>query len=181
MRIKNFQEKVEIPSEINLAVDGCKVTLKKGSSEVSKTFKMPRLKFAKEGNSVVISCIQYNIYDKKDVNTVIAHLHNMIAGVKDGFMYTLKICASHFPMTVTVSGNKLAVKNLLGEKYPRELIIKKGAAVAVKADIIEVKGADLECVSQVAADIEKLTRITNRDRRIFQDGIYITNKAGKAV
>ena len=47
--------------------------------------------------------------------------------------------------------------------------------------MIIAKGANIEIVSSVASDIEQLTRITNRDRRIFQDGIYITHKAGKEI
>jgi large subunit ribosomal protein L6 len=104
----------------------------------------------------------------------------MIQGCTKGYRYMLKICASHFPVTVTVSGKKFSVKNLLGEKIPRELELKPGAKVEVKGEVIEVSGPDKDLVSQVAADIEKLTKVTERDRRIFQDGIYITSKDGKA-
>ena len=44
-----------------------------------------------------------------------------------------------------------------------------------KNDVI-VKGIDKEKVGQTAANIERSCRIKNRDRRVFQDGIYITSK-----
>ena len=46
-----------------------------------------------------------------------------------------------------------------------------------KVDVI-VSGADIEKVGQTAANIERSCKIRKRDRRVFQDGIYITSKAG---
>ena len=48
----------------------------------------------------------------------------------------------------------------------------------IKGDIIIVEGIDKELAGQTAARIEQSTRITNKDRRVFQDGCYITDKAG---
>ena len=45
-----------------------------------------------------------------------------------------------------------------------------------KVDVI-VTGADIEKVGQTAANIERACRIRKRDRRVFQDGIYIVAKA----
>ena len=40
-----------------------------------------------------------------------------------------------------------------------------------KTDVI-VSGIDKEAVGQTAANIERSTTVKNRDRRVFQDGIY---------
>ena len=44
-----------------------------------------------------------------------------------------------------------------------------------KTDVV-VKGADREKVGQTAANIERACRIKKRDRRVFQDGVYIVSK-----
>ncbi len=112
------------------------------------------------------------------VNTFVSHFNNMISGVVEEFVYKLKICASHFPMDVKIKGNKLVVTNFIGEKVPRNLMLKEGANVKMAGKDITVTSCDKEIAGQVAADIEKLTKRTGFDRRIFQDGIYITVKAG---
>lgn len=181
MRIKQFKEKIDFPEDVTVSVSARVVTAKGTNGEVSKEFKMPRFVFSTEGNSLVVECKDFNVYDKRNFSTVKAHVNNLIKGAQEGFEYKLKICSSHFPMNVAISGKKLVVKNLLGEKVPRELVLKDGADVKIEGTEIIVKGNNIETVSTVASDIEQLTRITNRDRRIFQDGIYITHKAGKEV
>ncbi|MBI2078742.1 MAG: 50S ribosomal protein L6, partial [Euryarchaeota archaeon] len=59
----------------------------------------------------------------------------------------------------------------------RKATILPGVKVDVKGDQVTVTGIDLEKVSQTAANIETATHIRNRDIRVFQDGIYIVQKA----
>ena len=82
-------------------------------------------------------------------------------------------------MNVSVSNNKLSVKNFFGEKVPRVLQLKSGVDVKVEGDLIHLTSTNKEDVGQVSADIEQLTRRPGYDTRIFQDGIYIINKDGK--
>ena len=84
-------------------------------------------------------------------------------------------------MNVSMSGAQFIVKNFLGEKIPRVLHIKEGAKVTISGTEVVVESINKEIAGQVSADIEQLCRITNRDRRIFQDGIYITQKAKKEI
>src|SRR3989344_9023355 len=115
------------------------------------------------------------------VNTFNAHIGNMIKGVQEQYRYVLKICSGHFPMNVTMSGEQLIVKNFLGEKNPRTLKLKKGATVKVDGEKITVESCDKELAGKVSSDIELLTSKRNRDLRVFQDGIYLIEKANKPL
>lgn len=81
-------------------------------------------------------------------------------------------------MTVTLDGSTVSIKNFLGEKVPRKARLSKDIKVQIQGDIIVVTGLDKEKVGQGAATIEQTTRITNKDRRIFQDGCFIILKPG---
>ena len=105
----------------------------------------------------------------------------MIKGVQQPYTYRLKICSGHFPMNVSISGDQFIVKNFLGEKSPRTLKLKKGATVKVEGDQILVESCSKELAGQQASDIELLTAKRNRDLRVFQDGIYMIEKAGEKV
>ena len=104
------------------------------------------------------------------------HIKNLIKGAQNEFEYKLKVVYVHFPMNITVQGKILNIKNFEGEKKPRSANIIDGVKVQVKGQDITVTGNNLEHVSQTAANFEQATRLTNKDRRIFQDGIYISKK-----
>ena len=115
------------------------------------------------------------------MNTFEAHINNMIKGVQNKFEYKLKICSSHFPMTVKIDGKKAIIKNFLGEKTDRKCKIMSGAEVEVNGNQIVVKSIDKEIAGQTSANFEAATKVGKRDRRTFNDGIFIINKAGKEL
>ncbi len=110
------------------------------------------------------------------VGTWISHISNMSKGVKDGFVYKLKIVYTHFPVTVSVSGNKVEIKNFLGGKGLMIADIIGGTKVEIKKDDVIVSGINKEEVGQTAANIERACKVKGKDRRVFQDGIYIVEK-----
>ena len=178
--------KTELFSVDVAIVDGVTVSYTKGvltaqgpNGEVSKRLLHPKISFAVANGTVTISAKIATKREKMNIHSYRAHVTNVIEGAAKNFVYELKICSGHFPMNAKVSGNHFELKNFLGESVSRNLTLKDGAKVTVAGDIITVEASNKELAGQVAADLEQLTRITNRDRRIFQDGIYITSKAGK--
>lgn len=178
---KELYQKIEIPHGIEAELVGGMVKIRGPEGEVNKKFSIRNLEFKKEGNHIIVGNKKSTKKEKKDMNTIAAILRNMIKGVQDKFRYELKICFSHFPINVEVKGSEVLIKNFLGEKTPRKTKLPSGVEVHVQGDTIKVSSVDKELAGQVAAIFERTTRIRNRDRRIFQDGIFMINKAGKEI
>jgi large subunit ribosomal protein L6 len=178
---KNIDFEIEFPSEITAIVNGQQITMKKGANELKRIIGR-RVEAALNGNKIVLSVKNAGKDERRELGSAKSHIKNMIEGLMNGFEYELEICNVHFPMTLTFDKAKsqFIVKNQLGEKSPRVLSAPKNIEVEIKAPKITLKSFDLEVVSQAAGNLEKLTRIRNRDRNKFQDGIFITKKPGRA-
>jgi large subunit ribosomal protein L6 len=181
MKEAEIREEIEVPKEVEIKIEKGLVTAKGKKGECSKKLLNPKLSIEVKEGKVVVSAKKATKRQKTMMVTFAAHIANMIRGANEGHVYRLKICSGHFPMNVAVSGKEFVVKNFLGEKNPRTVKIKEGVDVKIEGDIIVVESCSKELAGQTAADIESSTRITNRDLRIFQDGIYITEKDGRPV
>jgi len=175
------KEEVEIPEGVSVEINGNLVKVKGPKGELERVFDYPGIKIFEEDGKLVV----YKEFPRrKDIaiaRTYKAHLNNMIKGVTEGFTYKLKVVYSHFPMTVKVQGDTVLIENFLGEKAPRKAKILPGVTVKVMGSEIIVESIDKEKAGQTAANIEQATRVKGRDRRVFQDGIYIVDKAGKSI
>ena len=173
---KNLLEVIKIPEQVNVnIVDGIlSIYTNLGKNEFN--FKDPRILIEKENDKILLKAIKNTRNEKKLLKTFKAHINNLINGVIKKYNYKLKICSGHFPMNVSVSNNKIIIKNFLAEKIPREAKILQDVEVEINGDVIIVTGVNKEKVGQTAANIEQACRITDKDRRIFMDGIYITSK-----
>ncbi len=82
-------------------------------------------------------------------------------------------------MQVRAEGEEVVIENFLGEKAPRRTNIHGDTDVSVDGEVVVLSGPNKEDVGQTAADIEQLTRVSGKDTRVFQDGVYITEKPAK--
>lgn len=173
---KDIEKKIEIPQDVEAKQETNTIIIKGPKGEIQRTFKIPNVEINVKGKEITLKSKKATRIAGKNLFTTIAHIKNMIHGVKNLYTYKLKICNSHFPMNVTINGNKLIIKNFLGEKYPRELILSDKVKAKVNGDQIILESPDIEEAGKTASNIEQRARITGRDRRIFQDGIYIIEK-----
>ena len=181
MKVKLMKQEIELPEKVEVKLDGSILTVKGEKGELSRNFAHKNVSIRIEDKKIILFAEKATKREKTMIGTFKSHVKNMLRGVQRPFVYKMKICASHFPITASVQGDTFEVKNFLGEKVPRKLKIKPGAKITINAPGITVESVDKEIAGQVAADIEQLTRITDKDTRIFQDGIYITAKDDKVL
>jgi large subunit ribosomal protein L6 len=171
---------IKIPEKVDVAVHGFKVAVTGPKGRLEKDFSSPlfnkTVKIAKDGQNVKVSTESAKRKVKSQVGCVASHIKNLIKGASSGYAAKLKVVFMHFPVTVKVAGKEVTVANFLGEKAPRKADIIGGTKVEIKGEEIFVSGNDKEEVSQTAANIEIATRVSARDRRVFQDGIFVTEK-----
>lgn len=169
---------VAVPQGVHVTLEDRDVIVKGPKGETRRTLLQPGVAITVESGLVRVKSTDASKREKRHAGSISAHIKNMVEGVQKPFQFKLKVCASHFPMNVSVQGNKLVVKNFLGEKIPREMTFDKSASVKVAGDIIEIESCDIELAGTIASKFENLTFVSKRDRRIFQDGIYVTHKPG---
>jgi large subunit ribosomal protein L6 len=180
---------IEIPEGVTINYDknNNEISVKGPKGELKKKFFYDQFELKIEGNKIIFKYPIKTKSQKKNAHTVISIIQNLIKGVTEGYTYKLKIFYKHFPIQVKVKGNIVEVVNFLGEKAPRVLELDEDTlkryniSIKVQGDEIIVTGIDKEATGNVAARLEQLTRINDRDRRKFQDGIFIVEKAGKAI
>ncbi|MBS3081473.1 50S ribosomal protein L6 [Candidatus Pacearchaeota archaeon] len=173
---QNYEVSVVIPDGMSCNLSDNVLQCSKGNIQISKFFKVPNLVFVVSEKEILVKCVKANKKNRASVNSCSTHISNMFKGIDKNFVYELEICNVHFPMTVKLENNKLVINNFLGEKVNRSANILSGVEVKIKDNKIEVSSAEIESAGQTAANIEKASKVTGKDRRIFQDGIFITKK-----
>ena len=179
-KIKGISKEIEIPKSIEVKVEENKLIVKSSLGSLEKEFPF---KLEVKNGKIVISTDKSTRREGKILGTGEAHIRNMFFGLQKPFEYKLQICSVHFPVTAAVSLDKkfLTIKNFLGESIERKAKLMDNVEVEVEKDIITVRSADKEAAGQTAANIEKIAKVKNKDRRIFQDGIFIIEKPGKKI
>jgi large subunit ribosomal protein L6 len=165
---------VEIPQGMNVSISGNEMIFKFNGKETRKRFNLGKIVISIKDNKISVCAEKSTKRELKMIGTIVAHLNNLMKGTKENFVYQLEICNVHFPMTLKVEGDLVKIKSFLGEKIERKARILPNAKVEIKGNKIEVSSYDIEAAGQTAANLEQATKIRNRDRRIFQDGIFIT-------
>jgi len=168
---------VEIPEGVTASMEGSNFVVSGPKGTLTRGMRYPGIDVTCDGSVFSVSTESSRKKILAMLGTYASHARNMCSGVTEGFEYRMKVVYSHFPIQLKLSSDALEIANFLGEKQSRFAWIPEGVKVNVDGDAVIVTGTDKELVGTTAARIERATKVRNRDPRVFQDGIYIVEKA----
>ncbi|MBI2676103.1 MAG: 50S ribosomal protein L6 [Candidatus Aenigmarchaeota archaeon] len=172
-----MKAEVAVPEGIDVKLEKNVFTVKGKKGELKQEVRLEKIKISVENGKITVESLSERRKEKALVGTYASLLKSMCIGVTTGYQARLKVVYSHFPIKVSVEGRKVLVQNFLGKKSSRQAELFGNTEVKVSKDEIIVTGIDKKEVGQTAANIERSTKISGFDRRVFQDGIYLTEAA----
>jgi len=173
------QETVEFPKGVSFTVAHRRLKAKGPLGSIERPFPSDALDLASSAGKVTLT-LRLPTHRKRSqalLKTWAAHVRNLAGSLTLGVEARLKVVAAHFPMKVQVKENHILIENFLGEKHPRSSDLVPGTSAKVEGDLVILSGYDIEQVGQSAANIERASRIRDYDPRVFQDGIYLVERA----
>ena len=168
---------VDMPSGVDVEVDGSQVTVKGSKGELSRQFN-DRVSFSVE-DGVITVVREDDTRESRALHGLSrALLANMVHGVSEGFTKVLEIQGVGYRATLKGSDIEL----LVGFSHSVDVKAPKGITFEVPEPTrIVVSGIDKEQVGQVAADIRKVRPPEPyKGKGIRYAGEYVRRKAGKA-
>jgi large subunit ribosomal protein L6 len=169
--------KVKIPGGVTVRIEGNLVKVQGPKGMLMREMYYPNVSLAVTDKEVTIATESGRKKILAVCGTFAAHLQNMCTGVTRGYQYRMRVVYSHFPIQLKMAGERIEIGNFLGEKRSRFARIEKDVKVALGSDEVTITGIDKETIGKTAANIEHATRIRERDPRVFQDGVYIVERA----
>ena len=166
---------IELPEDVSADLDHLDLTIEGSNGSVTRRLWYPDVSVSVEDDAIVIAYPDDgDRQTNATVGTFASHVDNMIHGVTEGWEYEMEVFYAHFPIDVDVEGDEVVITNFLGETAPRRAAIRGDTDVQIDGEELVLTGPSKEDVGQTAASIEQLTRVTDKDTRVFQDGVYIT-------
>lgn len=168
---------VDMPSGVDIRVDGTQVTVKGSKGELSREF-TDRVSFSIEEGVITVGREDDTRESRALHGLSRALLANMVHGVSEGFTKVLEIQGVGYRASLKGSDIEL----LVGFSHPVDVKAPKGITFEVPEPTrIIVSGIDKEQVGQVAADIRKVRPPEPyKGKGIRYAGEYVRRKAGKA-
>lgn len=168
---------IEIPSGVDVAVNGSSIKVKGPKGELSHTFP-PVISFKQEGNTLHVERHSEDQDGRTIHGTARALVNNMVVGTSTGFTKSLEVQGVGY--RAEIKGKNLILH--VGYSNPVEMEPLEGISFAVgeKGEII-VSGFDKELVGETAARVRKVRPPEPfKGKGIRYAGEYVRHKAGKA-
>ena len=168
---------IEIPSGVEIKIDGQKVTAKGPLGE--ETVEVgPEIAVKVEDNHILLS----KVGESRETDALYGLFRTLVAnavhGVKEGFVKNLEIQGVGYRANMEGKNLNLA----LGYSHPVIVVPPAGITLSVDQNTkITVKGSNKQTVGDVAAEIRgKRPPEVYKGKGIRYEGEYIRRKAGKA-
>lgn len=171
-----MQREITIPNGAKAALEGKKLTVEGKGQKLDREFDMREASMEVKDGKVVVTSVDESKKSRQVTGSMEGHVKNMFEGLEHEFVYKLKTEHKHFPLKITVKGERVEIGNYLGQKSVRSARIFPGVKVEVKDSEITVKGRDVEKTGQTAAGIENASKQSRLCDRKFLDGVYIVEK-----
>lgn len=174
------EQVLDVPEGVKVDIAAREITVTGPRGVLKKSLKHIPVTFHKESDTQVRVSI-YNGSRKQiaAVRTVRSLIENMITGVTKGYKYKMRYVWAHFPISVNIEGQRVEIRNYLGEKSVRVVQAHDGVKVEIskdQKDELILTGNSVEDVSLTAASIQQSCKAPNKDIRKFLDGIYVSSK-----
>ena len=93
----------------------------------------------------------------------------------------MRLVHAHFPINVVIpkDGSSITVKNFLGGKQDKLVMMKGGTKCVASADVkgeIIFDGIDNAALSLCCSQVKQVCRVGRKDERKFLDGIFVSQK-----
>lgn len=177
MRAVEVAKIIQVPDDVEVAIDGRKVTVRGANGTLTRDFSHASISIELDGKTIRIRTEWPRKKEAALVGTIYSHIQNMITGVMKGFTYKLKIVFSHFPISAKVKDKTVLIENFTGERSPRKAKIMGDTHIKIQSEDIIIQGINLEDVGQTAANMEQATKVKKKDPRVFLDGIYVYERS----
>ncbi|WP_147804583.1 50S ribosomal protein L6 [Alkalicoccus halolimnae] len=167
---------IEIPSGVEIKIDGSTVSVKGPKGELSRTIHH-EMTVKQEDNVVTVERPSDHKDHRALHGTTRSMVNNMVEGVSKGFEKRLELVGVGYRAQKT--GNKVVLN--VGLSHPVEFVEGNGLEIEVPANTkITVKGIDKESVGALASNI-RAVRIPEpyKGKGIRYEGEMVRRKEGK--
>ena len=172
------KQPIEIPSGVDVLVDGSRVTVKGPRGRLEQSFH-PEMLILQEDGTVRVERPDDDGFHRSLHGLTRTLLANMVEGVTKGFEKRLEIVGVGYRAVLKGTALELAV----GFSHPVTVEAPQGIEFEVPApNRITIRGNDKQAVGEIAANIRKVRKPEPyKGKGIRYEGEYVRKKAGKAA
>jgi large subunit ribosomal protein L6 len=172
------KQPVEIPSGVDVAIDGAHVTVKGPRGTLEQTFH-EEMRIVREDGEIRVERPSDEGFHRSLHGLSRTLLANMVEGVTKGFEKRLEIVGVGYRAALKGKALELA----LGFSHSVTVPAPEGIEFEVPApNRITIRGNDKQAVGEIAANIRKLRKPEPyKGKGIRYEGEYVRKKAGKAA